>query len=96
MKIFISFQGTQRGYNFEKGTSISTIKQVIARLLGRGTNEFWFSWKGQILENAQTLDHYNIQEDDILYVEVNLTHTSNPDYNHRCRMSDMLSKLASL
>lgn len=68
MKLFISFQGTTRAYQFDTDTTILAIKQTLARLLGRSASHFCLSHNGRIVQDTQTLAHYNIHEGDTLDV----------------------------
>jgi len=68
MKLFISFQGTTRAYQFDADTTILVIKQTLARLLGRLASQFCLSYNGRIVQDTQTLAHYNIHEGDTVDV----------------------------
>ncbi len=68
MKVFISFQGTTRAYQFDADTTILDIKHRLAHLLGRLASQFCLSYNDRIVQDTQTLAHYNIHEGDTLDV----------------------------
>ena len=68
MKLFISFQGTTRAYQFDADTTILDIKHRLARLLGRLASQFCLSYNGRIVQDAHSLGYYNIHEGETLEV----------------------------
>lgn len=70
MRIFISYQGTTRGYQFDTDTKISRIKQMLTGLLVSPVDEFRVTCHGRMLNADQTLGQCNIKDNDTINIKV--------------------------
>ena len=74
MKVAFCLNGLRRWHDLNLDQTVLEQKESLAPLLGHKTNEFCLYWNDQMLEDAQTFRHYNIQENDIVYIKLGKIH----------------------
>ncbi len=66
MKVFIFCLGTRKPYDLDLDITVAEQKKKWSHQIQ--LNDYWLLWNDQILEDAQTLRHYTIQENDNMWV----------------------------